>query len=266
MYRTTRIAIELAEKSGKLLNKLIHAKLRVRNPEPEWPMSIITNADDEVEVFITRSIHRYFPSHDFYSPTLYTSADQIKQKHLWIIDPIDGTKAFINGLPHYAVSISYFVDQEPVSSALYLASTNEVLWAETKKGAFIGRKRIHVVDKPVEQSMVALDPSNRKRKIAMKKLAPGLSLKVRFLTMTSGGGANLGLVARGNLQGLVFCYPDVTDFAAGLHLVKEANGIITDFRGKPYPWFTESGHIAATKSVLPYILQYTRKAAKYFME
>lgn len=265
MEETTKIAIESAEKAGKLLTQLIHRKQHERIKEMEFPMDIVTDSDVQTEKLITQIIHRHFPTHAILSEETSNHVDSKEHKHLWIVDPIDGTIAFASGLPFYSVSISYFVDQKPASSALYLASTQEVLWAETGKGAYIGRRKLYVQDKPVEQCVVAFDASFRKRKVAMYKLAPGMSLGIRFLQMTSGEAGNLGLVARGNLQGLVCVYPDIWDYAAGLHLVAEAGGLITDFRGKPYSMFTSAGHVAATKSVHPFIIEHTQKVADYFM-
>lgn len=265
MEKTTKAAVELAEEAGELLTRLVHRKQHERIKETEFPMDIVTDSDVQTERLITRAINRRFPNHGILSEETNTQVNPKEYRHLWIIDPIDGTIAFASGLPFYSVSISYFVDQEPVSSALYLASTQEVLWAQTGKGAYIGRRRLHVHDKPVEGCVVAFDASFRKRKIAMYKLAPAMSLGIRFLQMTSGEAGNLGLVARGNLQGLVCVYPDIWDYAAGLHLVAEAGGIITDFRGKPYHMFTSAGHVAATKSVHPHIVEQTQKVAHYFM-
>lgn len=266
MRKTTKVAIETAEEAGKLLKQLVQHKQRERIKESKFPMDIVTDSDVQSEKLITSLIHRHFPSHGILSEETSNHVDPNTHKHLWIIDPIDGTIAFASGLPFYSVSISYFVDQKPISSALYLALTQEVLWAETGKGAYIGRRRLHVHDKSVEQCVIALDVSFRKRKAAMYKLAPGLSMGIRSLQMTSGEAGNLGLVARGNLQGLVCVYPDIWDYAAGLHLAAEAGGIITDFLGNPYHMFTSAGHVAATKSAHLHIIKHTQKVAHYFMD
>lgn len=265
MKVTTKIAIEAAEQAGKLINQLALKNQHERIKEKEFPMDIVTDSDVQSEKLITQIIHRYFPAHGILSEETSTKVDHKRHKYLWIVDPIDGTIAFASGLPFYSVSISYFVDQEPASSALYLASTQEVLWAETGKGAYIDRRKLYVQDKPVEQCVIAFDASLRKRKVAMYKLAPALSLGIRFLQMTSGEAGNLGLVARGNLQGLVCVYPDIWDYAAGVHIVREAGGIITDFRGRPYSMFTSAGHVAATKSAHSFIIGHTQKVANYFM-
>lgn len=265
MKLSTKVAIEAAEKAGKMLSKLVLKNQHERIKEKKFSMDIVTDSDLQAEKLITQIIHHYFPAHDLLSEETRNKTDPRRNKHLWIVDPIDGTIAFASNLPFYSVSISYFVDQEPESSALFLASTQEVLWAEKGKGAYIGRRKLYVNDKPLDQCVIAFDASFRKRKVAMYKLAPALSLGIRFLQMTSGEAGNLGLVARGNLQGLICVYPDIWDYAAGLHIVGESGGIITDFRGKPYRMFTSAGHVASTKSAHPFIIEHTQQVAKYFM-
>lgn len=266
MTKTTKVAIEAATTAAKFLEPLVNKKQLVTIKDVAMTADIVTESDVKVENLIQGIIQRRFPDHGILSEETSNDIDPKKHKHLWIVDPIDGTIAFAAGLPFWSISISYFVDQKPVSSALYLASTKEVLWAETGSGAFVGKRRLFVQNLPWKDSVIAFDAGNHKRKIAMKKLAPNLALGVRFLHMTSGEAGNLGLVARGNLQALVCVHPRIWDFAAGLHLVEEAGGIVTDFRGKPYYWFSRAGHIASAPSIAPEIINHTQKIANYFLQ
>lgn len=264
MDKTTIIAIESANKAGKLLERLVSEKQKERIKEVGVSADIVTQSDLLSEKLIIDLIHKNFPSHGILSEETSSDVDPKKHKHLWIVDPIDGTIAFAAGLPFWSVSISYFINQEPVSSALYLVSTKEVLWAETGKGAFVENRQLHVRDLPWEKSVIALDQGIRTRTINMTKLAPNLS-GCRSLVMTPGEAGNLGLVARGNLQGLICSHPNIYDCAAGIHLVKEAGGIVTNYVGNPYPWFTRSGHVAAAPTAHHHIIEHARKVAKYFL-
>ncbi len=264
MLKTTKVAIEAATKAGKLLSRL------VKHPHTEKTKGhvadIVTESDIASNTLITKIIRKNFPSHAILSEETSEVTDPKKHRDLWIVDPIDGTISFAAGLPVYSVSISYCINQKLVSSALYIASHGEVLWTETGKGAFVKGRKLHVHDVPWENSVIALDQGVRVRKIIMGKLAPALSLDVRFLQMTAGEASNLGLVARGNIQGLICGRPNVWDYAAGIHLIQEAGGIVTDFAGNLYKLFSKSGHVAATPSILPHILKHTKKVANYFIE
>lgn len=265
MKTITETAIAVVETTAEYLKKSINRKHRETRKRGGTFHAVDTESDHIAEERITNVILRSYPTHAILSEETSSKVNWKREKHLWVVDPIDGTKGFAAGLLTYSVSVSYLYEHELVSSALYLASTDEILWTETRKGAYIGRKQLHVDDRSVKRAMLALDPSNKKREIAMRQLAPDLSLGVRFLQMTSGGAGPLGLIARGNLQGLVFVYPSIWDYSAGVHLVMEAGGLITDFQGKPYQLFSRAGIVACTKSVQPYILRRTRKVAKYFV-
>lgn len=264
MRQTTAVAIEAARKAGALLSREVH------KPQTEKIKShladIVTEADIRSNELITRIIHQNFPDHSILSEETALTFNPKKARRLWIVDPIDGTISFAAKLPFYTVSIAYCLNGEVVSSALFMADTGEVLWAEKGGGAFADKKPIHVRDLPWEKSVIGFDYSIRKRKVAMTKLGPPLASEIRWLHSSAGSAYMLGQVAKGGLQGVLVVYPSVWDFAAGVHIVREAGGVVTDFLGRDYPLFTESGHIAATKSALPHVLKHTKKIAKYFME
>lgn len=264
MRRTTKVAVAIAAKAGKLLGVLVDEKQLVRVKKGGFHAHIVTRSDIQLEKLIIAEIHRHFPNHAILSEETNSDVDPAKHDHLWIVDPIDGTISFAAGLPLYSVSISYFRNQKPVSSVLYLAATREVLWCETEKGTFAGKRRLSVNDLPLEQSVIALDQGVRTRKLTMQKIAPSLGLGIRALLIVPGEAGNLGLVARGNIQGLICSHPRIWDYAAGIHLVQEAGGVVTDYSGKPYKWFARAGHIACAPSVHSYILKHTKKVAKYF--
>lgn len=264
MNKTIAVAIEAATQAGKLLSRSVNESHTEKTKGHS--ADIVTEADIASNNLIARIIHRSFPDHAILSEETSDVTDPKKHKHLWIVDPIDGTISFASGLPFYTVSVAYAFRGKVVSAALFMADTQDVLWAQKGKGAFSGKKPIHVKNLSWEKCVIGFDQSIRKRKIAMTKLAPPLSLEVRFLQMTAGQAYMLGLVAKGNLQGMVAVYPSVWDFAAGIHIVREAGGVVTDFLGRDYPLFTESGHIACAPSVLPHILKHTRKVARYFMK
>ena len=133
-----------------------------------------------------------------------------------------------------------------------------MLWAETRIGAYTGRSRIHVHDRPWEKSIIALDPGNSRRKEALSALAPALSEHIRFLHITPGETGNLGLVALGHLQGLVCVSPDIWDYAAGIHIAQEAGAVASDLQGNPYSLFSETGHVVSTPQIHKRIIEHTK--------
>lgn len=266
MELTTRAAIDIATKAGHMLKEMNHSPRESSRKEDGVHADIVTEHDVAIERYIVKEIQARFPDHGILSEEMSSATDPSLHTRLWVIDPIDGTISFASGLPYYAVSISYFENQKPKSSALYLASTEEVLWCETGGGAFIGNTPLRIHDLSPEESVIALDQGVRTRKITMEELAPGLSQGIRALLMTPGEAGNLGLVARGNIQGLLCSHPQIWDFAAGMHLAQEAGAVVTDYAGNAYDdWFARKGHIVCTPSVLPYLLDHTKKVAHHFI-
>lgn len=263
MDKTTKVAIEAATQAGQLLRRLV--KQSHEEKTKGHSADIVTEADIASNNLIARIIHRYYPHHAILSEETSPNLDPKKYKDLWIVDPIDGTITFAAGLPFYTVSVAYACDGNVISGALYMADTGEVLWAQKGMGAHSGETKLHVRPLPWEKCVIGFDQSIRKRKVAMEKLAPPLSVKVRFLHMSAGSAYMVGQVAKGNLQGMLNVYPSVWDFAAGLLIVREAGGLVTDFLGRDYPLFTQAGHIAAAPTVLPHILKHTRKVARFFL-
>lgn len=264
MSDSTGIAIMAAEQAGALLKKAIGRRHRESVKVAGLPPDIVTESDLSSENLIVKIIRGHYPDHGILSEETSPALDYKRYKHLWIVDPLDGTIAFASGLPFYSVSIAYCVDRKLVSSALYMASADKVLWAETGKGAYEDKRRLRCKDAPWKKCVIALDPGNRKRKIAMAKIAPKLSEGIRFLHMTSGEAGNLGLVARGNLQGVVGTTSRVWDYAAGIHLIGEAGGKVTDFSGKTYDLFSGAGHVAASRKVISNIIGITKETAEDF--
>lgn len=264
MELTTRLAIDLAAAAGSELKDGMTSPKDAARKEAGVHADVVTEYDVRIEQSIIAGIRAQFPTHTILSEETNVDVDPLAHDHLWIIDPIDGTISFASGLPLYAVSVAYFEHQKPKSSALYLAATDEVLWAEAGSGAFNRNGALRVRDLPPAEAVIALDQGVRTREITMAGVAPTIALGIRALLMTPGEAGNLGLVARGNIQGLICAHPQIWDFAAGMHLALEAGAVVTDFAGNPYSWFERKGHIVATQSVLPYIVEHTKGVASHF--
>lgn len=264
MNKTTLVAIEAVTKAGKFLSRRVLEKQTERIKERNVPADIVTESDLTSEKLILDIIHKNFPTHAILSEETSKNTRPTKHTDLWIIDPIDGTISFAAGLPYYTVSVAYAREGVVVSSALFMAQTNETLWAQTGKGAFSGTKRLHVNELPWEKSIIGFDPGIRKRKIAYERLASHLSSGIRWLFSSAGSAYMLGLVAKGNFQGMVSVFTSSWDYAAGVHIIRESGGVVTDFSGRQFPQFTESGYVACTPNILPDILKHTKKLAKYF--
>ena len=156
----------------------------------------------------------------------------------WVVDPLDGTTNFLHGLAQFAISICLERDRQPYAGVIFNPATNELYWAEKGEGAWLNDKRIRVsARKALDESVFAtgLPFKGRKgRDIALKETD-------RVLAETAGvrrfGSAALDLafVAAGRYDAYWERGLNAWDVAAGIVLVREAGGTVSEIEGGDRP-------------------------------
>lgn len=196
---------------------------------------LVTEADHASEKAIFKVIQDAFPSHFILSE----ETGEIKQDSniKWIIDPIDGTINFANGIPICCVSIGVEENGEMLMGAVYNPFMNELFFAEKGKGSFLNDQPIKVSDKDnlLTSCLVTgfpyqyLDTPNGPLQIFEKLIRK--SIPVRRL-----GSAALDLcwTAAGRFDGFYEHKLQAWDSAAGYLIVQEAGGIVTDLSGEKF--------------------------------
>ncbi len=116
------------------------------NIEAKSPRDLVTKADLEIDQFIREQILEHFPEHSILSEELAPnfSAEDLQEKPIWVIDPIDGTHNFAHGLPHTAVSIAFARAGTVELGVVYAPFYQEIFSAERGKGAFLNSQQIKV--------------------------------------------------------------------------------------------------------------------------
>lgn len=155
---------------------------------------------------------------------------------LWIVDPLDGTTNYLHGHPQYAASVAVAVDGRPVAGAVVCGSTGERWWAAAGEGAFKGGRRIRVSRPgPLRHALVGTGFPFK----LLDALPEYLGQLDRVLRASTGvrraGSAALDLayLAQGSLDAFWELILMPWDFAAGIVLVEEAGGLLTDGDGAP---------------------------------
>lgn len=173
------------------------------------------------------------------------------KSHRWIIDPIDGTTNFIHGIPHFAVSIGLERDGELIAGVVYEPISDSMFHAEKGAGAFLNEWRLRVsARRELGEAVLTTGIPHRGR--------PGQATFIKELTaameQTAGvrrfGSASLDLayVAAGRCEGYWESALKPWDIAAGIVLVKEAGGYVSDFTGRNS--MMESGDVVAANDKL----------------
>ena len=162
----------------------------------------------------------------------------INKEKRWIIDPIDGTTNFLNGLPHFAISIAYEEKGEILSGIIFDPIKNEMFFAEKGQGAYLNNIRTRVSNKSDFKNSLLVTggpryTSNIKDKVFKEYIE--LAKKVRPPIRKSGSAAlDLAYVAAGRFDGSWQRELKYWDIAAGIIILKESGGFINNLRGDNY--------------------------------
>lgn len=225
----TLAAIQAAEAAGRILLRRFGRENAVRFKGAKDP---VTAADVEAERRIRTRLARRFPRIGF----LGEEGGGVEGPDgRWIVDPLDGTLAFIAGLPFFAVCIALERRRRLEAGVLLLPRLGELFVAERGRGATLNRRPIHVSRTTrLRDAVISLwhDDTVWGNRRLRERIA-ALALQVRNVRIF-GAGFSLAAVAAGRLDAYWEQSAKPWDVAAGALLVAEAGGRVTDGAGRPF--------------------------------
>ncbi len=198
------------------------------------PANFVSAADHKAEEVIFRELNKARPQYGF----LMEEGGEVEgadKTHRWIIDPLDGTTNFLHGIPMFAISIGLERDGQLVAGLVYNPIADELFTAERGKGAFLNEKRrLRVAArKTVGDAVVATGIPHRGRPGHpgfIKEMSTAMK-EVAGIRRTGSAALDLAWTAAGRFD----CYWERNlkpwDMAAGIVIVREAGGIVTDLQG-----------------------------------
>ena len=197
------------------------------------PADFVSSADKRTEKILIEELSKARPGYGFLGEEggIVAGADKT---HRFIIDPIDGTTNFLHGIPQFAISIALEREGQLVSGVVFNPVTDEMFYAEKNSGAFLNEKRLRVAArKNLKDSVIALGlpflgKEGHARALAELALVMGQTAGVRRCGAAS---LDLAYVAAGRFDGFWERGLSPWDVAAGILLVREAGGVITDMNG-----------------------------------
>lgn len=154
--------------------------------------------------------------------------------YCWVIDPLDGTTNFVHGLPYFCISVALTYQGVPQFGAVYQPLNQEYFWAERGKGAFLNSTKIQVSQlSNLNQSVIVIGLPYKKEEHFMHLLDLIRMVAPKTFAFRHFGAVALDLayVAAGRLDGIFFEDLSWWDVAAGMLLIEEAGGMVTDFEG-----------------------------------
>ena len=190
--------------------------------------SPVTVADLGAERIIRDEIERAFPGESILGEEHGATGNSASR---WIIDPIDGTKSFVAGVPTYATLLSYEVNGVPVLGVCYFPGLDEMVYAEVGAGTFWNGRKVSVTSRPeLAGSLVASGGPNSMMKHGKQRGFEVISSKA-LATRTWSDAYGHALVATGRIDAMLDPVVSRWDLSAMKVIVEEAGGMFTDFRG-----------------------------------
>ncbi|WP_081991343.1 inositol monophosphatase family protein [Inquilinus limosus] len=153
----------------------------------------------------------------------------------WVVDPLDGTTNFLHGIPHFAISIALEQDGVPVAGVIFNPVTDELYWAEKGAGAFLNDRRLRVSSrKNLADSLIGtgMPFMGRGDSLAYQRELQMIMPHVAGIRRMGAASLDLAYVAAGRFDGFWETGLNPWDIAAGIVLVQEAGGFVTDVDGK----------------------------------
>ena len=198
------------------------------------PGDFVTASDKKVEKILIEELQKARPNYSILSEEIGEINND--ESFRWIIDPIDGTSNFLHGIPHFAISIGLEHDKEIICGIVYDPIKDEMFTAEKGNGSYINNQRMRVSSRSDLKDCIIFSGGPRydseNRELTFKEYKK-FSLKVGIPIRKFGSGAlDMAYVAAGRCDGFWSRDLNYWDIAAGIILVREAGGYVTDFNGE----------------------------------
>ncbi len=234
-------------KAGMMILKESRSRMSIRTKSSE--RDLVTQIDWNVEMFLKEKLQKLLPDSSFLAEE--TEAEIKDAEKLWIIDPIDGTTNLVHGFPFLAISIALQIEGELKLGFVYNPFMNEFYESEKGQGSLLNGKSIRVsATQTLSRSLLATGFAYNFANAEENNIRYFEHFHRRCHGIRRPGSAALDIcyVARGVFDGFWEWYLNPWDVAAGILLVTEAGGKVTDLSGKPYEFTADN--ILVTNSTI----------------
>jgi myo-inositol-1(or 4)-monophosphatase len=238
------VMIKAARLAGRTLKRdfgeVEHLQVSLKGPA-----NFVTAADRRAEQILREQLAKARPGYGFLGEE-GGRVDGTDKTHTWIVDPLDGTTNFLHSIPQFAISIALQRDDTIVAALVYNPATDDLFTAERGKGAFLNDKRLRVAArKRLADAVISCPLPHRGRgdlALGNRELA-AVQPHVAGLRRFGAAALDFAWVAAGRVDGYWERDLSPWDVAAGLLLVREAGGFVTDLDGGDA--MLSTGHVVA---------------------
>lgn len=223
-----RVAIDAAREAGQQALELSHKKIEYTM---KGTYDILAEADLKSESLIVKKITDAFPTHSILSEE--NKDVENHSSHLWVIDPVDGTINYERKINEYCVSIALEIDGELVIGVIYQPVYDNLFVAVKGEGAYVNDYKLSVSseDKLIDTLFATENSSKLDVRMGDFEILLKICQKIRGVRIFGSGALHLAALAQGHLDFYYKTKFNYWDVAAGIVLIREAGGKVTDFEG-----------------------------------
>jgi myo-inositol-1(or 4)-monophosphatase len=238
---------EAAARAGGAVLRDWLGRFKVRE---KGPSDLVTEADVASQTAIKTLVMGHFPQHGFVAEE-DTEISSETHEFCWIVDPLDGTTNYVHQVPHYCVSVALVHKGRPIAGAIYEPLNGECFTAAAGEGVWLDGQPIRTSEvTELSQALVAASFSAK-----VERGSPEIDqfqaalLACQAVRRTGSAALNLAYVAAGRFDGFWAMSTKVWDVAAGVLMVQEAGGMVTDIDGaefdlrRPHPVATSQAKL-----------------------
>jgi myo-inositol-1(or 4)-monophosphatase len=256
------VMIKAARRAGRSLKRDL-GEIEKLQVSLKGPRNFVSAADRRAEEIVYEELAKARPGYGFLGEE-GGARPGTDQSHRWIVDPLDGTTNFLHGIPHFAVSIALEREGAIIASLTYNPANDDMFIAERGKGAFLNDQRLRVAArKQLNEAVVACGLPHYGRgdlTLARNEIAVA---QQHYAGLRRYGAATLDLawIAAGRLDAYWERNLSPWDLAAGILLVREAGGFVSDLDGGDA--ILAKGHVAAGNDTMHReLIRLLKEAAK----
>jgi len=231
---------EFAERVALLAGAEVLRRYRVAGQEEiavkGRPRDLVTEADRASEAILLAALRREFPGDGIVAEE--SSPEERRAGRVWIVDPLDGTVNFAHGVPLFSVSVGLAVDGVPVAGAVHAPCLRETYSAAAGEGATLNGERIRVSGQgDLSKSLLCTGFAYRRNEVAENNLDnfTRMEMLARGVRRLGSAALDLAFTACGRFDGFWELWLSPWDVCAGIVLVREAGGLVTEIGGGPDP-------------------------------
>jgi myo-inositol-1(or 4)-monophosphatase len=226
------VMVKAARRAGRNLKRDL-GEIENLQVSLKGPANFVSLADKRAEELLYDELTKSRPGYGFIGEEGGTREGADKA-NVWIVDPLDGTTNFLHGIPHFAVSIALQREGVLIAGLVYNPANDDLFLAEKGKGAYLNDQRIRVAArKKLNESVIACGLPHIGRgdfKVSGAELA-AIQPQVAGLRRFGAAALDLAWIAAGRFDGYWERNLSSWDMAAGMVLVREAGGFVTDITG-----------------------------------